>query len=71
MGGEIYGAHGSNLYLLTGTHDVTTCADIVYGELTFHRLASFLLKMISQVPVPGRVLLKNGICYRDSDFTIA
>ena len=24
-GGEIYGAHGSSLYLMTGTRDVTTC----------------------------------------------
>ena len=57
---------------MTGTRDVTTCADIVYGsELTFHRLASFLLKMISRVPVPGRALLENGIRYRDSDFTFA
>ena len=58
---------------MTGTHDVTTCADIVYGkyELTFHRLASFLLKMISRVPVHGRVLLENGIRYYDSDFTVA
>ena len=46
---------------MTGTRDVSTCADIVYGELTFHRLASFLLKMISRVPVPGRALLENGI----------
>ena len=35
------------------------------------RLARFLLKMISRGPVPGRVLLENGIRYRDSDFTIA
>ena len=56
---------------MTGACDVTTCADIVYGkysELTFHRLASFL---ISRVPVPGRALLEYGIRYRDSDFTIA
>ena len=59
---------------MTGTCDVTACANIVYGnisELTFHRLASFLLKMISRVPVPVRALLGNGIRYRDSDFTIA
>ena len=41
------------------------------SELTFHRLASFLLKMISQVPVPGRALLENSIRYHDSNFTIA
>ena len=45
---------------MTGTCDVTTCAGIVYmeniSELTFHRLASFLLKMISWVTVPGCVL---------------
>ena len=59
---------------MTGTRDVTTCADIVYGklsELTFHRLALFLLKMNCRVSVPGRALLENGICYRDSDFTVA
>ena len=72
MGGEIYGARGLSLYLVTGTCDVTTCVDIVYSnisELTFHRLASFLLKMISWVSVPGHALLENGIRYRDSDFT--
>ena len=41
------------------------------SEFTFHRLASFQLKMISQVPVPGRVLLNNGIRYRNSEFTVA
>ena len=44
---------------MTGMCDVTACADIVYGKhfrLTFHRLALFLLKMISRVPVPGRAL---------------
>ena len=59
---------------MTGTRDVTTCADIVYGnisEFTFHRLALFLLKMISRVSVPGCVLLENGIHYRDSDVTVA
>ena len=55
---------------MTGTRDVTTCADIVYGKLSFHRLASFLLKMISRVPIPGRSLFDNGTRYRDSDFTI-
>ena len=56
---------------MTGTSDVTTCADIVYGsELTVHRLASFLLKMISRVPVLECVLLESGIRYCDSDFTI-
>ena len=55
----MYGARGSSLYLMTGMCDVTACADIVYGKhfrLTFHRLALFLLKMISRVPVPGRAL---------------
>ena len=75
MGGEIYGARGSSLYLMTGMRDVTTCADmhVVYGKhfrIPFHRLASFLLKIISRVPVPGRALLENGIRYRDSDFTV-
>ena len=51
---------------MTGMHDVTTCAEIVYN-----RLALFLLKMISRVPVPGRTLLENGISYRNSDFTVA
>ena len=71
--GEIYGARGSSLYLImTGTRDVTTCADLVYGKhFRTHFSQSFLLKMISWVPVPGRVLLENGICYRDSDFTVA
>ena len=57
---------------MTGTHDITMCADIIYGnisKLTFHRLASFLLQIISRVPVPGRALLENGLRYRDSDFT--
>ena len=56
---------------MTGTHDVTTCADIVYGnisELTFH---TFLLKIISRVPVCGHALLENAIRYHDSDFTVA
>ena len=66
VGGEIYGARGSSLYHMTGMRDVTTCADLV-SELTFHRLASFLLKIFSQVPVPGRALLENGIHYGDSD----
>ena len=58
---------------MTGTRDVTTCADIVYEKhfrTQFHRLTSFLLKMIFRVPVPGCMLLKNGIRYRDSDFTV-
>ena len=76
LGGVIYGARGSNLYLMTGIRDVATCANIVHvymeniSELTFHRLASFLLNMISQVPVSGRALLENGIHYHDSDFTV-
>ena len=32
VGGEIYRARGSSLYLMTGTRDVTTCADIVYRK---------------------------------------
>ena len=75
MGGEIYRAHGSSLhvYLMTGTRDVTICADIVYGKHFRTHLSqiSFLLKMISRVPVPGHMLLKNDIRYRDSDFTVA
>ena len=54
---------------MTGTCDITTCADIVYGKhfrITFHRLIR-----ISRVPVPGRTLLENGIRYRNSDFTAA
>ena len=60
---------------MTGTCDVTTCADIRSIRKTFqnsfHRLASFLLKMVSRVPIPGCTLLENGIRYRDSDFTVA
>ena len=41
------------------------------SELTLYRLASFLLKMISRVPVPGHALLENGIRYHDSDVTVA
>ena len=54
---------------MTGTSDVTTCTDIVYGK-PFHRLAPFLLKIISRIPVPGCALLENGIRYHDSDFTV-
>ena len=36
----------------------------------YRDLASFLLKMISRVSIPGCVLLKNGIRYFDSDFTV-
>ena len=32
LGGEIYGACGSSLYLMTGMRDVTMCANIVYGK---------------------------------------
>ena len=32
VGGDIYGARGSSLYLMTGTRDVTMCADIVYRK---------------------------------------
>ena len=60
---------------MSGTRDITTCADIVirktFQNSPFHRLALFLLKKISQVPEPGCVLLENGICYCDSDFTVA
>ena len=55
---------------MTGTRDITTCADIVtenISELNFHGMALFLLKIISWMPIPGRTLLKNGIHYRDSD----
>ena len=55
---------------MTGTCDVTTCADIAYrniSEFTLHRLASFLLKMVSRVPVPGCAFLENGIRYCDYD----
>ena len=38
--------------------------------LTFHRLAPFLLKIISWVPVPGYALLENDIRYYDFDFTV-
>ena len=43
---------------MTGTRDVTTCADIVYKKYfrtQFHRLTSFLQKKIFWVPVPGRM----------------
>ena len=56
---------------MTGMRDFTTCADKYtenISELTFHILASLLLKMISQVPVCGRALLENTIRY--SDFTV-
>ena len=59
---------------MTGTCDVTTCADIAYGKhfrIHLSQISLILLKMISQVPVPGRVLLENGIHYRGSDFTVA
>ena len=55
---------------MTGTRDVTKCADIVYRK-HFRTQISLVSKMISLVPVPGRTLRKNGICYRDSDFTVA
>ena len=55
----MYRARGSSLYLMTGMRDITMCA----SELTFHRLASFLLKSIFPVPVPGYVLLENSIHY--------
>ena len=67
----MYGACGSSLHLMTGMHDVTTRTDIVYGnisELMFH---TFLLKIISRVPVRGHALLENAIRYHDSDFTVA
>ena len=56
---------------MTGMCDVTTCADIVSGNISELRLASFLLKMISRVTVRGHTLLENAIYYRDSDFTVA
>ena len=71
VGGEIYGARGSSLYLMTGTRDVTTCTDIVYGKHFRTQISLISTKNISQVPVPGRALLENGILYRDSDFTVA
>ena len=40
----------------------------IVSELTFHRLASFLLKMISRVPVCGRALLEDAIRYHNSVF---
>ena len=56
---------------MTGTRDVTTCADIVYGKhfrthLSQISLVSALLGACTWTPV-----LENGIRYRDSDFTIA
>ena len=59
---------------MTGTHDVTMCADILHEnflELNYHRLALLLLKVFSQVPVRGRALLENAIYNLDSEFTIA
>ena len=44
---------------MTSTHDITTCTDIVYGK--------HFRTHLSQVPVPERALLENGIRYRDSD----
>ena len=59
---------------MTGICHVTTCADIVYGKhfRTHLSLISVVsTKNDSRVPEPGRVLLENGIRYRDSDFTVA
>ena len=59
---------------MTGMRDFTTCANIsirkTFQNSPFTKLASFLLKMISRVPVPGRPLLKSGIHYRDADFMV-
>ena len=74
MGGAIYGARGSSLYFMTGTRDVTTFADVVYGkisELHLSQISLVSLKMISRMPVSGCALLENGISYRDSNFTVA
>ena len=57
------GARGSSPYLITGTRDVTTCADIVYGKHFRTHLSQISLvsaKKNSRVSVPGRALLKNG-----------
>ena len=59
---------------MTGTCDVTTCADIVYGNHFRTHLSQISLvsaKMISRVPVPGCMLLDNGVRYRDSNYTVA
>ena len=59
---------------MTGMRDVTMCADIVYGKHFRTHLSQISLvsaKMISLVTVPGCALLKNGMRYRDSDFTVA
>ena len=46
-----------------------TCTHVVYGKHSpFHRLAPFMLKIISRVPVLGRTFLENCIHCRNSDF---
>ena len=58
---------------MTGTHDVNTCADIVYGKRFRTHLSQISLvsaKNYSLVPVCGRALLENAIRNHDSDFTI-
>ena len=58
---------------MTGTCDITTCADVVYGKHFRTHLSQISLvsaKIISQVPIPGHTLLENDICYHDSDFTV-
>ena len=58
---------------MTGMHDVTTCADIVYGKhfrIPLSQISLVSAKNDFSGAVPGRALLYNGIRYRDSDFTI-
>ena len=63
MGG---GARDSSLYLMN------MWADVVYRKHFRTHLSQIgPVKMLSQVPVPGCVLLENDIPYRDSDFTVA
>ena len=52
---------------MTGTRDVTMSSVIVYGK----HFRTHLSQIISRFPVPGHALLKNGIRYRVSDFTVA
>ena len=59
---------------MTGTCDVITCADIVYGK--HFRTPLLQISLISaendfSAPIPGYALLENGIHYHDSDFTVA
>ena len=60
---------------MTGTHDITTCADIVYGK-HFRTHLSQISLVSAKNDFSGActwtcALLENGIRYHDSDFTVA